>query len=96
MEWSAFLKYLLVMAGVTYLIRMLPLAGDPQQSQESLCTILPILCALCCAGSHDLSRSVFRHGSLTASAIGAAVALVLGWMGKSLLTVGCRPPAWRR
>ena len=26
-------------------------------------------------------------GSLTASAIGAAVALVLGWMGKSLLTV---------
>ena len=27
MEWSAFLKYLLVMAGVTYLIRMLPLAA---------------------------------------------------------------------
>ena len=25
MEWSAFLKYLLVMAGVTYLLRMLPL-----------------------------------------------------------------------
>ena len=49
MEWSAFLKYLLVMAGVTYLIS--------------------------------------ATGSLTASAIGAAVALVLGWMGKSLLTV---------
>ena len=62
MEWSAFLKYLLVMAGVTYLIRMLPLAAIRSKVEESLCTILPILCALCRTGSHDLSRSVFRHG----------------------------------
>ena len=27
MDWSRFLTYLLVMAGVTYLIRMLPLAA---------------------------------------------------------------------
>ena len=36
MEWSAFLKYLLVMAGVTYLIRMLPLAAIRSQIASAL------------------------------------------------------------
>ena len=64
MEWSAFLKYLLVMAGVTYLIRMLPLAAIRSKV-----------------------KSPFVRSFLYYVPYAVLGALVLGWMGKSLLTV---------
>ena len=87
MEWSAFLKYLLVMAGVTYLIRMLPLAAIRSKVKSSFVRSFLYYVPYAVLGAMTFPAVFSATGSLTASAIGAAVALVLGWMGKSLLTV---------
>ena len=55
--------YILVMAGVTYLIRMLPLVLF--KKEITVCEVFFILCALCLSGSNDISghtyRAVFRN-----------------------------------
>ena len=52
--------YILVMAGVTYLIRMLPLALS--RNHQSVYQIFSVLCALCMPGSHDVSGNPFCYG----------------------------------
>ena len=85
MEWSAFLKYLLVMAGVTYLIRMLPLAAIRSKVKSPFVRSFLYYVPYAVLGAMTFPAVFSATGSLTASAIGAAVALVLGC--KSLLTV---------
>ena len=82
MEWSAFLKYLLVMAGVTYLIRMLPLAAIRSKVKSPFVRSFLYYVPYAVLGAMTFPAVFSATGSLT-----AAVALVLGWMGKSLLTV---------
>ena len=50
------LTSILVMAVVTYLIRMLP-----EKDQKPFYSVFFKLCALLCAGGHDLSGHFFRH-----------------------------------
>ena len=63
--------YILVMAGVTYLIRMLPLVLF-KRDYKPVCKVLFVLCALCMSGGNDFSGNphcaVFgndRRGSRT-------------------------------
>ncbi len=46
--------YILVMAIVTYLIRMLPLLLQKKRDQKPVYQVLSVLCAICLSGSHDL------------------------------------------
>lgn len=87
MNWVAFAKYLLVMAGVTYLIRMLPLTAIRGKVKSPFVQSFLYYVPYAVLGAMTFPAVFSATGSLTASAIGAAVALVLGWMGKSLLTV---------
>ena len=87
MNWVAFVKYLLVMAGVTYLIRMLPLAAIRGKVKSPSVQSFLYYVPYAVLGAMTFPDVFSATGSLTASAIGAAVALVLGWMGKSLLAV---------
>ena len=48
--------YILVMAGVTYLIRMLPLA-----LHQPVYQIISVLCAVCVPGSHDIPGNPFCY-----------------------------------
>ena len=95
MEWSAFLKYLLVMAGVTYLIRMLPLAAIRSKVKSPFVRSFLYYVPYAVLGAMTFPAVFSATGSLTASAIGAAVALVLGWMTK-VCSRWLPPPAWRR
>ena len=52
--------YILVMAAVTYLIRMLPLALSRKEI-KSVYQIISVLCSLCMSGSHDISGDPFCH-----------------------------------
>ncbi len=54
------LTSILMMAVVTYLIRMLPMAIFGKRSKTVLFSLFK-LCALLCAGGHDLSGHFFRH-----------------------------------
>ena len=51
--------YILVMAAVTYLIRMLPLALS--RNHKSVYQIISVLCSLRMSGSHDISGDPFCH-----------------------------------
>lgn len=79
--------YILVMAGVTYLIRMLPLAFFRRKVRSrffrSLLYYLPyaVLSAM-------VIPSVFSStGSVITAAVGLAVAVLLAWLERSLIVV---------
>ncbi len=54
--------YILVMAGVTYLIRMLPLALGQEGDYQSFREILFVLRALRLSGSHDFPGYLVSNG----------------------------------
>ena len=52
--------YIRIMAAVTYLIRMLPLALSRKEI-KSVYQIISVLCSLRMSGSHDISGDPFCH-----------------------------------
>ena len=87
MSWSAFLPYVAVMAVVTYLIRMLPLTvyRRPVRSRfvQSFLTYIPYAVL----GAMTFPEVFYSTGDLRTAAAGVAVAVILAWRGKGLLTV---------
>lgn len=87
MSWSVFLPYVAVMAVVTYLIRMLPLTifRRPIRSRfvQSFLTYIPFAVL----GAMTFPDVLYSTGDLRSAAAGVAVAVILAWRGKSLLTV---------
>ncbi|MBE5801949.1 MAG: AzlD domain-containing protein [Clostridiales bacterium] len=87
MEWSAFFKYVLVMAGVTYLIRMLPLAAIRGKVRSKFLQAFLYYVPYAVLGAMTIPAVFSSTGSLPGAIAGVAAAVVLGWMGKGLLTV---------
>ncbi len=87
MSWSAFLPYVAVMALMTYLIRMLPLTAfrRPIRSRfvQSFLTYIPFAVL----GAMTFPDVMYSTGDMKTAAAGVAVAVILAWRGKSLLTV---------
>ncbi len=87
MSWKAFLPYVAVMAVVTYLIRMLPLTAfrRPIRSRfvRSFLTYIPFAVL----GAMTFPEVMYSTGDMRTAAAGVAVAVLLAWRGKSLLTV---------
>ena len=87
MKWNVFLPYLAVTAGVTYLIRMLPLTAwrKPIRSRfvRSFLTYIPFAVL----GAMTFPEVLYSTGDLRTAAVGVAVAVILAWRGKSLLSV---------
>ncbi|MBQ8556648.1 MAG: AzlD domain-containing protein [Clostridia bacterium] len=87
MNWPTYLIYLAVMAGVTYLIRMLPLTVFRREIKsvfiQSFLHYVPyaVLAAMTIPGI--LSST----GSPWTALAGLIVAVVMAWRGKSLLSV---------
>ena len=87
MSWGAFFPYVAVMVVVTYLIRMLPLTvwRKPVRSRfaRSFLTYIPFAVL----GAMTFPEVLYSTGDLRTAAAGVAVAVLLAWRGKSLLTV---------
>ena len=87
MSWGVFFPYVAVMAVVTYLIRMLPMTvfRRPIRSRyvRSFLTYIPFAVL----GATTFPEVMYSTGDLRTAAVGVAVAVVLAWRGKSLLTV---------
>ena len=87
MAWNTFFTYLAVMAGVTYLTRMVPLALMRKKIrnrfiQSFLCYVpYAVLTAM------TLPGILYSTGSVPAAAAGLAAAAFLSWKEKSLLVV---------
>lgn len=87
MEWKTFLIYLLVMAGVTYLIRMLPLAAIRGKVKSVFLQSFLYYVPYAVLGAMTFPAIFSATGNWMTSLVGTVVAVVLGWMEKSLLTV---------
>ena len=87
MDWSHFLTYLLVMAGVTYLIRMLPLAAIRGRVRSVFLQSFLYYVPYAVLGAMTFPAVFSATGSWFSALAGTLAALVLGWMEKGLLTV---------
>ena len=87
MKWSIFLPYLLVTAGVTYLIRMLPLTVFRREIKSRFVRSFLAYIPYAVLGAMTFPDVLYSTGDLRSAAAGVAVAVILAWRGKSLLTV---------
>ena len=87
MSWPIFLKYLLVMAGVTYLIRMIPLAAVRGKVKSRFFRSFLYYVPYAVLGAMTFPDVLYSTGNLWTALAGLVVAVVLAFRGKSLLTV---------
>ena len=83
----SFFLYLLVMAGVTYLIRMLPLVLVKKKIENRFLLSFLYYMPYAVLAVMTVPAIFYATGSLLSAAVGFAVALVLAYFGKSLVTV---------
>ena len=79
--------YLLVMAGVTYLIRMLPLTIFRKEIKSTFIKSFLHYVPFAVLGAMTIPDVLYSTGDMRTAAVGLVVAVFLAWKGKSLLTV---------
>lgn len=94
MSYQMFLPYLAVMAGITYLIRMLPLTVYRREIKSrfarSFLYYVPyaVLTAMTLPDVfYATGYSAANPGALLTALCGFAVAMLMAWRGRSLLAV---------
>ena len=87
MSWGYFLPYVLVMAVVTYLIRMLPLAAFRRRISSRFIRSFLYYVPYAVLSAMTFPTILYATGSLPSACVALAVALGLAWLEKSLLTV---------
>ena len=99
MKWSVFLPYLAVTAGVTYLIRMLPLTVFRKEIKSRFVRSFLAYIPYAVLGAMTFPDVFYSTGDVRTAVCGVAVAVLLAWRGRSLLTValaGKEPADGRR
>ena len=87
MKWDVFLLYLAVMAGVTYLIRMLPLTVFRKEIRSRFVRSFLTYIPYAVLGAMTFPDVLYSTGDLRTAVCGVCVAVILAWRGRSLLTV---------
>ena len=87
MSWTTFLPYLIVMAGVTYLIRMLPLTVFRKEIKSRFVRSFLHYVPYAVLGAMTFPDVLYATGSLWTALCGLIVAVVMAWRGRSLLSV---------
>lgn len=87
MSWSAYLPYLIVMAGVTYLVRMLPLTVFRKEIKSVFVKSFLHYVPYAVLGAMTFPDVLYSTGSLWTALAGLIVAVVMAWRGRSLLSV---------
>ena len=87
MKWSMFLPYLAVTAGVTYLIRMLPLTVFRREIKSRFVRSFLAYIPYAVLGAMTFPDVFYSTGDMRTAICGVAVAVLLAWRGRSLLTV---------
>ena len=78
---------LLVMAGVTYLIRMLPLTVFRKEIKSRFIRSFLTYIPYAVLGAMTFPDVLYSTGDMRTAVCGVAVAVILSWRGRSLLTV---------
>lgn len=84
---AMFFVYLLVMAGVTYLIRMLPLVFCRKEISNRYVKSFLYYIPYTVLTAMTFPAIFYSTGSTLSAAVGTAIAVVLAYFGRGLLTV---------
>src|SRR5699024_3346989 len=87
MEWGRFFSYLAVMAGVTYLVRMLPLAVLRRKINSRFLLSFLYYAPYAVLGALTFPDILYATGTLPSALLGLAAALAAAWLGRPLLVV---------
>lgn len=87
MDWAPYFLQLAVMAGVTWLVRMIPLAFFRKQITSVFLKSFLHYVPYAVLGAMTFPGVFFSTGSVWTAAVGVAAAMVMAWQGKGLLTV---------
>ena len=87
MEVLQFFIYLLVMAGVTYLVRMLPLVFFRKKIESRFIRSFLYYVPYTVLSVMTFPAIFYSTGSVISATVGAAVAVILAYVGRGLLTV---------
>ena len=87
MSWADYFPYLIVMAGVTYLIRMLPLTVFRREIRSVFVKSFLHYVPYAVLGAMTFPDVLYSTGSLWTALAGLIVAVIMAWRGRSLLTV---------
>ncbi len=87
MDPKKFAVYLIVAAGVTYLVRMLPLVLVKKQIQNRFVVSFLHYMPIAVLSAMTIPACFYATGHLLSAAVGFAVAFVLAWKEKPLLVV---------
>ena len=87
MSWTNFFPYLIVMAGVTYLIRMLPMTVFRREIKSVFVKSFLHYVPYAVLGAMTFPDVLYSTGSLWTALAGLIVAVIMAWRGRSLLTV---------
>lgn len=87
MTWTTFFPYLIVMAGVTYMIRMLPLTVFRKQITNRFVRSFLHYVPYAVLGAMTFPDVLYATDSLWTALCGLLVAVVMAWRGHSLLSV---------
>ncbi|MDD2959505.1 MAG: AzlD domain-containing protein [Lachnospiraceae bacterium] len=79
--------YILIAAGVTYLIRMLPLVLSKKEITSPFLKSFLYYVPYACLAAMTFPAILFSTASVISAAAGFGVALIAAWKEKSLLTV---------
>ena len=82
-----YIIYILVMAGVTYLIRMLPLTLVRGRIESTFVKSFIFYVPYAVLSAMTIPAIFYSTSSLASALAGLAVAIILAFIGKSLLTV---------
>ena len=79
--------YILVMAGVTYLIRMLPLALSKKEITNNYIKSFLYYVPYACLAAMTFPAILYATASIYSALAGLVVAIIAAYRGRSLLTV---------
>ena len=82
-----FFGYLFVMAGVTYLVRLLPLLLVKKKITNRFIRSFLYYVPYAVLSAMTFPAIIFSTGNISSAIAGALVALILSYFGRSLLTV---------
>ena len=87
MNTADYLRYLLVMAGVTYLIRMIPLVAVDKRLDNRFVRSFLYYVPFAVLAAMTVPAAFYSTGSVVTAAVGFAVAVALSLCGRGLVTV---------
>lgn len=87
MDFMKFLPYLIVMAGVTYLIRVIPFVLINKKIENKFINSFLYYIPYTVLAAMTFPAILYATGSMVSAAVGLLTAIVIAYKGRGLLTV---------